>query len=137
MDAEEPTTAINKFEQALPQLGVFKEIAYGVIKKDGIKLSQILRFEDRWVNLGVNNKKSCAFLNGIQNIYLPVRHGEGQFIPKDETIRKRLWDEQLVTFTYSENKYPKNPNGAVDAIAGPRHRLAPSSPLAASTFLHP
>ncbi len=76
------------------------------------------QFESRWVTLNPQ-KSRCIWTQGYDApLDLPVRHGEGQFIPKDEAIRKRLWDEQLVTFTYSENKYPKNPNGAVDAIAG-------------------
>jgi hypothetical protein len=43
---EQSSAAIDKFDEALPQLGVFKEIAYSVVQKDGIKLPQILRLKD-------------------------------------------------------------------------------------------
>jgi phosphoribosylformylglycinamidine synthase len=76
------------------------------------------QFESRWVRL-LPQQSRCIWTQGYtEALDLPVRHGEGQFIPKDEYIRQRLWEEQLVTFVYSEDKYPQNPNGAVDAIAG-------------------
>ncbi|HMF31832.1 MAG TPA: phosphoribosylformylglycinamidine synthase subunit PurQ, partial [Candidatus Lokiarchaeia archaeon] len=76
------------------------------------------QFEGRWIRL-LPQESRCIWTQGYDApLDLPVRHGEGQFIPKDEATRQRLWDEQLVTFTYSEDTYPKNPNGAVDAIAG-------------------
>ncbi len=42
------------------------------------------RFEDRWVHLRANAASPCIFTRGLRGIYLPVRHGEGKFIPQDE-----------------------------------------------------
>jgi len=81
------------------------------------------RFEDRWVNLGVNDKKPCAFLNGIQNIYLPVRHGEGRLVAKKDVLA-HISREGLDVLRYTDNggkptmEYPANPNGSMNAIAG-------------------
>ena len=47
------------------------------------------RFEDRWVHLTVNPASPCIFTRGLSHLYLPVRHGEGKFIPQDEAIRAR------------------------------------------------
>ena len=83
------------------------------------------RFEDRWVYLKVNGNAPCVFTRGIDGFYLPVRHGEGKFLAKDESILARLHAENRIVLQYSDAAYqaptmdyPDNPNGAVDAIAG-------------------
>lgn len=76
------------------------------------------QFECRWVTLKPVKSK-CIWTQGYEhNVDLPCRHGEGQFVVKDKEILKRIWDEELVTFTYTPNKYPFCPNGATDGIAG-------------------
>jgi phosphoribosylformylglycinamidine synthase I len=83
------------------------------------------RFEDRWVYLKVNSQGPCIFTKGLQGVYLPVRHGEGKFIPQDGEVLKKLQQENLIALQYSEPdyqnptmEYPLNPNGAIAAIAG-------------------
>jgi phosphoribosylformylglycinamidine synthase subunit PurQ / glutaminase len=83
------------------------------------------RFEDRWVYLKVNPNSRCVFTKGIKGLYLPVRHGEGKFIPRDERVQKELKEKELITLQYSDEAfkkscmdYPCNPNGAIEAIAG-------------------
>ena len=82
-------------------------------------------FEDRWVHLRMNSKSHCVFTQGIECISLPVRHGEGKFMVKDEGVLKRLHTRSQVVMQYSTNdyrkwtaEYPLNPNGSVDGIAG-------------------
>ncbi len=83
------------------------------------------RFEDRWVHLKVNPESPSIFSKGLQSLYLPIRHGEGKFIPEDGGILDRLSKENLITLQYAEPdgltptmEYPLNPNGAISAIAG-------------------
>jgi phosphoribosylformylglycinamidine synthase len=83
------------------------------------------RFEDRWVYLKVNPQSHCIFTQGVKGLYLPVRHGEGKFIPKDDPTLEKLQKGNLVALQYSVPdcqsptvEYPLNPNGAVAAIAG-------------------
>jgi phosphoribosylformylglycinamidine synthase I len=83
------------------------------------------RFEDRWVHLLVDPASPCIFTRGLRNIYLPVRHGEGKFVARDEGILEKLHRERLIALQYSDENcrkvtqyYPANPNGAVDGIAG-------------------
>jgi len=81
------------------------------------------RFEARWVHLMVSQNSPCIFTKGIEEIYLPVRHGEGKFIPRDEGVRQRLWNNGHVVLQYVDDKgslagYPWNPNGSVENIAG-------------------
>lgn len=83
------------------------------------------RFEDRWVYLKVSPASPSIFTKGLKGLYLPVRHGEGNFIPRDEKVLTELMQKNLVTLQYSDPEYqgptmeyPLNPNGSVAAIAG-------------------
>ena len=79
------------------------------------------KFEDRWVYLKVE-KSPCVFTKNIQGLYLPVRHGEGKFYTKPETLDE-LKKNNLVVMRYvgANNEknpgYPYNPNGSLDDIA--------------------
>jgi len=81
-------------------------------------------FEDRWVRLRVNPKSKCVFTSGLEEIYLPVRHGEGKFVVRNETELRMLQVGNQIVLQYSDEegtptmKYPQNPNGSVEAIAG-------------------
>jgi phosphoribosylformylglycinamidine synthase subunit PurQ / glutaminase len=82
------------------------------------------RFEDRWVHLKVNPESPSVFTKGLKCLYLPIRHGEGKFIPRDEEILGELDRKNLIALQYSDSEcnklsmeYPLNPNGAVSAIA--------------------
>jgi len=103
------------------------------------------KFEDRWVNLAVTSNK-CVFLNGIEALELPVAHGEGRFVPRDETVLESLRTNGQLVLKYAPLEragassppsaqigaedgpahasgktsvpYPANPNGAIDDVAG-------------------
>jgi phosphoribosylformylglycinamidine synthase subunit PurQ / glutaminase len=76
------------------------------------------QFESRWVKLKPQKSK-CIWTQDYQDILeVPVRHGEGNFVVKDDKILQRLKDENLIPFVYDPNVYPNNPNGATDGIAG-------------------
>lgn len=83
------------------------------------------RFEDRWVHLKINEQSRCIFTRGMRGVYLPVRHGEGKFIPGGEVVRRELKERNLIVAQYSDPSfshevmdYPLNPNGSIDAVAG-------------------
>lgn len=83
------------------------------------------RFEDRWVCLKTDPATRCVWLKGISQLELPVRHGEGKFIPKDDAVLERLRANGQVAQRYvhtdgtpARGEFPANPNGAVDDIAG-------------------
>jgi len=81
------------------------------------------KFEDRWVTLEQDAASQCVFTRGIETITLPVRHGEGKFVPRDDATLDRLRAEGCVVFRYVSPDggpvaYPDNPNGSVDDIAG-------------------
>lgn len=83
------------------------------------------RFEDRWVRLGVAPGTRCVWLKGITALELPVRHGEGKFIPIDDMTLSRLKANGQVALRYlaadgtpARGRFPENPNGSIDDVAG-------------------
>ncbi|GBE15904.1 MAG TPA: phosphoribosylformylglycinamidine synthase subunit PurQ [Proteobacteria bacterium] len=82
------------------------------------------RFEDRWVNLMVDEKSPCIFTRGITDLTLPVRHGEGKFVAGSITVLERMESRHLFTVKYVDasgrptRAYPENPNGSEGAVAG-------------------
>jgi len=82
------------------------------------------RFEDRWVYLKANFQSPCIFTKDIDVVYYPVRHGEGKFVPLNDSVLDQIEKKNLITFQYSTADgsitldYPTNPNGAISAIAG-------------------
>lgn len=81
------------------------------------------RYEDRWVYLK-KEPSHCVFTIDLPEIvYLPVAHAEGKFIPASKEVLKQLKKNRQVVFRYvtatgEEARYPDNPNGSVEGIAG-------------------
>ena len=80
-------------------------------------------FECRWIELK-QEKSKCVFFKESGPVgYFGVNHGEGKFFSSPDVIKK-VEDENLVVFRYvDENgdptqRYPANPNGSLNAIAG-------------------
>ncbi len=80
-------------------------------------------FECRWIKVKVQDSK-CIFLRESEKILnFAVNHGEGKFFTDDQTLEK-IENQNLVVFRYVDEdggvsqKYPTNPNGSVNAIAG-------------------
>ena len=81
-------------------------------------------FRDQWVNMRVNPASPCIYTQGLTDLELPVRHGEGKFYTDSETL-KRLTDNQQVALQYAmpdgrpaDQAFPYNPNGSIFDIAG-------------------
>lgn len=80
-------------------------------------------FECRWILLN-QEKSKCVFFKESGPVgYFSVNHGEGKFYANNETI-KTIEQSNLVVFRYVDEegnptqKYPDNPNGSLNAIAG-------------------
>lgn len=77
-----------------------------------LTLNNPLGFQCRWVKLKTQKSK-CIFTTGVDELDVPIAHGEGQFIAKDRQVLEKLYAGKQVVF-----KYVKNPNGSQDSIAG-------------------
>jgi phosphoribosylformylglycinamidine synthase len=81
------------------------------------------KFEDRWVWLEADKQTACLFAEPGERIYLPVAHGEGKLVARDEETVRELETSGRVAYRYinedgSEPSYPEDPNGSVGHIAG-------------------
>ena len=83
------------------------------------------KFEDRWVWLTANPLSPCIYTKGADKLYLPVRHGEGKFVARDDATLAQLKANNQAVLSYTTPdtheptmRYPDNPNGSLDAIAG-------------------
>lgn len=80
------------------------------------------RYDDRWVHLQVQGTK-CPFLNDYTQFYLPVAHGEGKVLCREQWILQGLQTSGQAVLTYCDANgqpggYPINPNGSDGHIAG-------------------
>ncbi|MBL8857285.1 MAG: phosphoribosylformylglycinamidine synthase I [Planctomycetes bacterium] len=81
------------------------------------------RFECRWTTMKAEDS-ACAWLSGMEVMPVPVAHGEGRFVVKDDKVLARLKSKRQIALRYvradgsAAGGYPDNPNGSVDDIAG-------------------
>ena len=81
-------------------------------------------FRDDWVLMKVNPAAPCVFTRGLDQLELPVRHGEGKFYSDESTIGRLIKNNQVVVQYAMPNgspalgKFPYNPNGSAHDIAG-------------------
>ncbi len=81
-------------------------------------------FRDDWVDLKVNANSPCVFTRGLDQLQLPIRHGEGKFFAEPDII-ERIADQQMIAVQYATadgrpaaGAFPDNPNGSLRDIAG-------------------
>ncbi len=80
-------------------------------------------FRDAWVHLRVR-PTVCPFVKGIEQVELPVRHGEGKFYAPEEVVTALFQNKQVVlqyatpTGELAQGRFPANPNGSLRDIAG-------------------
>jgi phosphoribosylformylglycinamidine synthase len=79
-------------------------------------------FQCRFVTLKPVAKN--FWTNGIERIYCPVSHGEGNFYCEKHVLDK-IKEKNMITFRYvkedlspAHEEFPFNPNGALEDIAG-------------------
>jgi phosphoribosylformylglycinamidine synthase len=82
-------------------------------------------FQNRWVRLRFEENTKCVFTRGISFLPVPVRHGEGKVFTLDKAFMQRVENEGCIPCRYADwttgeptQKFPDNPNGSLNAIAG-------------------
>jgi phosphoribosylformylglycinamidine synthase I len=80
-------------------------------------------FRDAWVHLQAL-PSACVFTQGLDQLELPIRHGEGKFFAAAEVLGE-LADRGQITLKYATadgqpaaGRFPDNPNGSLMDIAG-------------------
>ena len=79
------------------------------------------RFQDRWITLQASPGR-CPFLTGIDRMHVPIAHGEGRFLCREEWILRGLEQAGQVVLKYTagpdDDGRPYNPNGSQGDLAG-------------------
>jgi len=90
-----------------------------------LTINDSAKFEDRWVRLKSQpTDNRCVWARGLPEVvYLPVAHGEGKFVARDQAVMERLEKNSQVVFRYCDAEgrqagYPANPNGSQAGVAG-------------------
>ena len=110
--------------QVLVKMGLLPDIDGNLTQEVTLTRNDSGKFEDRWCRCRVSPDSRSPFLKGIELLHMPVRHGEGKLIIKDERIRQRILDASLNCLTYADAEgsptadYPANPNGSELNCAG-------------------
>ena len=135
--------------QALVKMGLLPNIGGNFEQEVTLTHNDSGKFEDRWVTCGVHPQSRTPFLKGLHTLDLPVRHGEGKLIIKDDTIRQAILENNLNSLTYlgpdgkSSAEYPYNPNGSelncagLTDISGQVFGLMPHPEAYLSLYNHP
>ena len=74
-------------------------------------------FYCRWVNLKNSCSRDTAFNIGLDNVIpMPIAHGEGRFVTKDNSLIEQLKKNEQILFQYCDDSgnvmdsFPINPN---------------------------
>jgi phosphoribosylformylglycinamidine synthase len=111
--------------QSLVNLGLLPALEGNYRRRTvAITMNECGNFRNQWVTLKVNSASACVFTQGIEKAELPVRHGEGRFFTDSSTLTE-IWRNNQVAIQYAlpngeaaQGRFPFNPNGALDDIAG-------------------
>lgn len=82
------------------------------------------KFECRWTYLRIDSKTNCLWTKNLARVIsLPLAHGEGKFIVKNDNVLKSLNKHNQIVFRYCRKDgdladYPLCPNGSIENIAG-------------------
>jgi phosphoribosylformylglycinamidine synthase I len=108
--------------QILTNLGLIPAIngEYGV-REIVMTNNDNVRYTVRWVDMKVEN--NSPWLSGIQEISLPIAHGEGKLFTSN-SILKKMKKKNMIALRYIKGNMcnlmnlPANPNGSLENIAG-------------------
>lgn len=100
--------------QVLVKMGVLPNLSGGWNQEVSLIHNESGVFEDSWVRVRFNPEASCVWTDGLTELDLPIRHGEGRFVTASPAVREALERRNLIAVTYAD----RNPNGSECATAG-------------------
>jgi phosphoribosylformylglycinamidine synthase subunit PurQ / glutaminase len=111
--------------QVMAKMGLLPRFKPGFMQDVTLTHNDSGRFEDRWTYLRSEPGTRCVWLRDVERLELPVRHGEGKFIPRDEEVLRTMLSNGQVALRYrlpngdpADGAFPANPNGSIADIAG-------------------
>ena len=92
------------------------------------------RFIDRWVEFVVPSNTRCVWTSrveaGASTSCIPIAHGEGRFVPRDDEVLHQLEESGQIACRYGAKD---NPNGSVGDVMG----ICDASGLVLGLMPHP
>ena len=109
--------------QVLVKMGVLPNLLGEAGQEVSLIHNDSGRYEDRWVRVRFEEGSRCVWTQGLREMDLPVRHGEGRFITPSPEVLSELSARGLVALRYmsssgGEPGYPEDPNGSDGHVAG-------------------
>lgn len=131
--------------QVLARLGLVPDTCGDGAVEVSLAPNAVPHFVNRWVRLEADS--NSPFFAGISEIELPVRHGEGRVVFRDAATAARAASHVALRYLDAAGlpteKYPFNPNGSPEGVAGLTDRtgrilgLMPHPEAAIYPELHP
>jgi phosphoribosylformylglycinamidine synthase subunit PurQ / glutaminase len=100
--------------QALVRMGILPNRDGDWTREASLIQNERGSFVDGWYPVKFERGSHCVWTEGLESRLLPVRHGEGRFVAKDESTLDALESEGLVAARYEG----EGPNGSERGIAG-------------------
>ncbi len=110
--------------QLMVKMGLLPTVNGEFNQTCSLTFNQRGRFEDRWSWLKVDPESPCVYTQGLDHLYLPVRHGEGKFVSDSSETMQQLENGHQTVLKYADAtlqptmEYPDNPNGSEHSVAG-------------------
>ena len=110
--------------QVLVKLGILPNLSARWEQEVSLVHNDSGLFENRWVRVRFQADSPCVWTRGLEEMELPVRHGEGRFVAASDRVLEEVERRHLVALRYAPRfgstvvAYPDNPNGSVHDIAG-------------------
>ena len=79
------------------------------------------RYQCRWIDVAVTN--DSPWLTGVEQMHIPVAHGEGRFMMSEDTLKTLEANNQIAAKFVKQDggaangEFPFNPNGSIADIA--------------------
>lgn len=126
VEQRKPILGICNGFQVLVEAGLLPEETFSKPPLAALASNNSGKFECRWVTLRKNPNSNCIFTKELKELVrFPVAHGEGRFVVQDKAVLENMSKNNQIALQYvssdgnaAKQKYPDNPNGSVDDIAG-------------------
>ncbi|MFC1461482.1 phosphoribosylformylglycinamidine synthase subunit PurQ [Verrucomicrobiota bacterium] len=112
--------------QVMVKIGLLPGLGHDYFtQKISLMQNECGTFQNFWVNVSFEPDCTCVFTHGLETMPLPIRHGEGKIFTTDKRILEQIETSHCVACRYVDSqsgkrtmKFPNNPNGSLNAIAG-------------------
>ena len=100
--------------QVLVKLGILPDLAGTWDREVSLVHNESGQFEDSWVTVEFEAGCTSPWTAGLGRMDVPIRHGEGRFVTRDDAVAGEIEERRLVGLRY----VGRNPNGSQAGIAG-------------------